>query len=33
MDETLEAIWCIDSESGERHLLVLETGEDITPRP
>lgn len=32
MDTTLEAIWVVDSETGERHLLVVGTGEDITPR-
>lgn len=31
MGERIEAVWCVDSETGERHLLVLETGEDITP--
>lgn len=26
----IEAIWCVDSETGERRLLTME-GEDITP--
>lgn len=32
MDTTLEARWCVDSETGERKLLDLKTGADITPR-
>ncbi len=31
-DSTLEAIWTVNSETGERHLLDLKTGEDITPK-
>jgi len=31
-DSTLEAKWCIDSETGERKLLDLKTGKDITPK-
>lgn len=31
-DSTLEAIWVIESETGERRLIVVKTGEDITPR-
>jgi hypothetical protein len=31
-DSTLCAIWVVDSETGERKLLDLRTGKDITPR-
>jgi hypothetical protein len=31
-DSTLIARWVVDSETGERRLLDLKTGEDITPR-
>jgi autonomous glycyl radical cofactor GrcA len=31
-DTTLEAIWVVDSETGERKLLNIKTGEDITPK-
>jgi hypothetical protein len=30
-DSTLHAMWVIDSETGERKLLDLRTGKDITP--
>lgn len=31
-DSTLYAKWVIDSETGERKLLDLRTGNDITPK-
>jgi hypothetical protein len=30
-DETIQAIWCIDSETGNRMLINLKTGQVITP--
>lgn len=32
-EETLEAIWAWDSETGQKYLLDLKTGQVITPTP
>lgn len=32
-EETLEAQWCWDAETGQKYLLNLRTGQVITPPP